>query len=207
MISYVLQGFLLMGSMIVAIGAQNAFVLRQGLQQNHVFWVALVCWLCDVLLCSLGIFGMGLLIQKSPMAMNALALLGAIFLFWYGLNALKRALKPQGMNLIGNAFAMSRQRVLMQTLAVTLLNPHVYLDTVVIVGGIGATLNTEQKLAFLGGGMTMSALWFFGLAYGSRLLLPLFRRPATWRVLDMMIAAVMWLIAWSLLRFVYQSFS
>ncbi|MDO5686032.1 MAG: LysE/ArgO family amino acid transporter [Neisseria sp.] len=197
-----IQGVLLMGSLIIAIGAQNAFVLKQGLLKQYVFTVAAICLLCDVVLATLGVFGMGSVMMRSPVAVKALAIGGALFLLWYGWNALRRALRPVGFVLAAaDQPAPSRRRVIAQTLAVTLLNPHVYIDIVVIVGGIGATLNTAHKTAFLAGGLLTSAVWFFSLAYGTRILLPLFRRPLTWRILDGLIVVVMWAIAASLLNF------
>ncbi len=195
------KGMLLMGSLIIAIGAQNAFVLKQGLLKQHVFAVAAICFACDVVLAAIGVFGMGAAMMRYPLAVKILAVAGAVFLLWYGIGAFRRALRPVGFIVAGMNQPTSRRRVLAQTLAITLLNPHVYIDTVVIVGGIGATLTHLQKIAFLSGGLTVSALWFFSLAYGARVLLPLFRRPATWRVLDGVIALVMWGIAASLLRF------
>ena len=166
-----LQGFLVSGGLIVAIGAQNAFVLKQGLRCWQVLPIVLTCFLCDFSLMTLGVFGLGTLIGASRVASVALALVGALFLAVYG------------------------------TLAITLLNPHVYLDTVVIVGGIAGTLSPAAKALFLCGAVAASALWFFALGFGARLLLPLFRRPLTWRLLDAVIGVVMWAIAFSLLRY------
>ncbi|MFB6349122.1 LysE/ArgO family amino acid transporter [Moraxella sp. ZJ142] len=200
-----IQGLLVSGGLIVAIGAQNAYVLKQGLLKNHIFWVALTCFLCDFVLISFGVLGFGSLISQSPMATIVLAIVGALFLFVYGLRALRSAISGSS----GLAIDSSQQQATIAatigtTLALTLLNPHVYLDTVVIIGGVAGTLTPEQKLAFLAGSLTASALWFFGLGYGARLLIPLFNKPVTWRVLDGIIALVMWAIALSLAMYAYQ---
>lgn len=197
-----LQGFLVSGGLIVAIGAQNAFVLKQGLRRWQVLPIVLTCFLCDFSLMTLGVFGLGTLIGASRAASVALALVGALFLTVYGARAFRAAWRGGAMMTADGAEAAgsARQAVLL-TLAITLLNPHVYLDTVVIVGGIAGTLSPTAKVLFLCGAVAASALWFFALGFGARLLLPLFRRPLTWRVLDAVIGVVMWAIAFSLLRY------
>jgi len=197
-----LQGFLVSGGLIVAIGAQNAFVLKQGLRCWQVLPIVLTCFLCDFSLMTLGVFGLGTLIGESRVASVALALVGALFLTVYGARAFRAAWRGGAMMTADGAEAAgsARQAVLL-TLAITLLNPHVYLDTVVIVGGIAGTLSPAAKVLFLCGAVAASALWFFALGFGARLLLPLFRRPLTWRLLDAVIGVVMWAIAFSLLRY------
>ena len=197
-----LQGFLVSGGLIVAIGAQNAFVLKQGLKRWRVLPIVLTCFLCDFLLMTLGVFGLGTLIGESRVASVALAFIGALFLAVYGARAFRSAWRGGAVMDLGTheAGGSARQAVLL-TLAITLLNPHVYLDTVVIVGGIAGTLSPVAKALFLCGAVAASALWFFGLGFGARLLLPLFRRPLTWRLLDAAIGVVMWFIAWGLLRY------
>ena len=198
-----LQGFLLMLSMIAAIGAQNAFVLKQGLLRQSVFSVALICFCGDLILSTSGVFGVGSLLMSSPVLAHILALCGALFLFYYGWCAFMRMRQPE--MLIAEENRHQNRSVLMQAAAVTFLNPHVYLDTVVIVGAAAVSFNTTQKAIFLCGCLCASALWFFGLAYGARLLSPLFARPVTWRILDGLIALIMWFIACSLLRYVFQA--
>lgn len=199
--SITLQGFFVSFGLIVAIGAQNAFVLKQGLLRQHVFWVCLICFLCDFILMSMGVLGFGSLISQSPIATLMLSLMGAAFLFWYGFRAFKSA--HQGTS----ALALDSQhqthtlgKTIATTLALTLLNPHVYLDTVVLVGSIASPLSLSEKYYFLIGAVLASATWFFGLGYGARLLTPLFKKPTTWRVLDTLIGIVMWAIAFSLVR-------
>ena len=186
------------GGLIVAIGAQNAFVLKQSLRRWQVLPIVLTCFLCDFSLMTLGVFGLGTLIGESRVASVALALVGALFLAVYGARAFRAAWRGGAtMSADGTEAAGSTQQAVLLTLAITLLNPHVYLDTVVIVGGIAGTLSPAAKALFLCGAVAASALWFFALGFGARLLLPLFRRPLTWRLLD----AVMWAIAFSLLRY------
>ena len=197
-----LQGFLVSGGLIVAIGAQNAFVLKQGLRRWQVLPIVLTCFLCDFSLMTLGVFGLGTLIGASRVASVALALVGALFLAVYGARAFRAAWRGGAtMSADGTEAAGSTQQAVLLTLAITLLNPHVYLDTVVIVGGIAGTLSPAAKALFLCGAVAASALWFFALGFGARLLLPLFRRPLTWRLLDAVIGVVMWAIAFSLLRY------
>ncbi|WP_298080739.1 LysE/ArgO family amino acid transporter [uncultured Cardiobacterium sp.] len=197
-----LQGFLVSGGLIVAIGAQNAFVLKQSLRRWQVLPIVLTCFLCDFSLMTLGVFGLGTLIGESRVASVALALVGALFLAVYGARAFRAAWRGGAtMSADGTEAAGSTQQAVLLTLAITLLNPHVYLDTVVIVGGIAGTLSPAAKALFLCGAVAASALWFFALGFGARLLLPLFRRPLTWRLLDAVIGVVMWAIAFSLLRY------
>jgi L-lysine exporter family protein LysE/ArgO len=194
-------GFALGASLIVAIGAQNAFVLRQGLAREHAGAVAALCALCDALLMSAGVLGMGRAIEAVPGLAPALALIGAAFLAAYGARALHRAWRPAALQAAGSAAPRSRAQVLAQAAAFTLLNPHVYLDTVLLVGGVGAQQAAgAPRAAFLAGACSASAVWFFGLAYAARRLAPLFARPAAWRVLDGLIGVTMWTLAAVLLR-------
>lgn len=199
MLSAFLSGFLLGGSLIVAIGAQNAFILRQGLLRSHVFVLCLVCALSDAVLIAAGVAGLGALVAAAPRLLAVVTVGGALFLFAYALFALRRALRPQAL-----AAARSGQgglkAALGACLAFTFLNPHVYLDTVLLVGSISATHEGAARAAFGAGAAAASFVWFFGLGYGARLLQPLFARPAAWRVLDLLIAAVMATIGASLLR-------
>ena len=194
-----LTGFTLSLSLIVAIGAQNAFVLRQGLRREHVGAVVAVCALLDVALMAAGVFGLGALVQSSPRALTVIAWAGAAVLVVYGLQALMRALVP-GQLLASEAGAgVPRAQAVRQVLLISLLNPHVYLDTVVLVGAVGAGQPAPLRPVFLAGAGLASTLWFVALGYGARLLTPLFARPAAWRVLDLGVAALMFGIAWGLL--------
>lgn len=200
-----LAGFLLGGSLIVAIGAQNAFILRQGLIRNHVFLLCFICALSDALLIAAGISGLGTLVSQSPMLIAVVTLGGAVFLASYGFLAFRRALKPGAMA-ADNSRGLGLQAAVMTCLAFTFLNPHVYLDTVVLLGSLSASYEGNARLAYGAGAITASFVWFFSLGYGARYLAPLFARPSAWRVLDAIIGVVMSLLAFSLLvRFIKQS--
>lgn len=192
-----LAGFLLSASLILAIGAQNAFVLRQGLRRQHVFAVCLFCGLSDTLLITLGVAGSGALAEAVPGFAIAMRYGGAAFLLWYGWrNAMSAWRGGAAMELDGKT--TSRLVPLIATLAaLTWLNPHVYLDTVVLLGSISAQY--DNRLAFGAGASLASVIFFFCLGYGARLLVPLFRAPRSWQVLDAVIALTMWTIAVGLL--------
>jgi L-lysine exporter family protein LysE/ArgO len=192
------QGLALGAGLIIAIGAQNAFVLRQGLRKQQVFVTALVCTLCDAALITLGVAGFGSVVARNPALTAVAAWGGAVFLFVYGLRAFRSALKPQGLEAQAGE-TRSRREAVLTTLAVSLLNPHVYLDTVVLLGGIGGQFAGSARAMFGVGAVTASSGWFFSLAYGAARLEPLFRRPLAWRVLDLLIGTVMWSIAASLI--------
>lgn len=187
--------------LIIAIGAQNAFVLTQGIRKQHRFIVALICSLCDALLIGCGVAGMGTLIEQSPRLLGFAAGMGALFLLIYGLKSLFSAFQTVQGLVQAEVKVVSRKQVILTTLAITLLNPHVYLDTVVLLGGISATFEGNGRYLFGGGALTMSFLWFFTLAYGSALLAPLFKKPITWRILNVAIFLVMWSIAFKLLAY------
>ena len=193
-----LTGLTLMASLIVAIGAQNTFVLRQGLRREHVLAVVLACSLLDALLMVLGVSGLGAAVGASPRLLGGLGLVGAVVLAVYGVLALRRAFAPQVLLARSEGQAAPRGRVVAQVLSISLLNPHVYLDTVVLVGAVGAGQPTGMQGAFLLGSCLASLLWFCALGFGARLLTPLFARPAAWRALDVLVAAMMWAVAWPL---------
>ena len=193
-----LRGLGLGASLIVAIGAQNAFVLRQGLRREQALLVAAICAGCDALLIALGTAGVGSLIAHLPGLARLMSLVGAAFLFFYGLSAFRRAVHPAVLKTASAPAA--RGSVAVMALSVSLLNPHVYLDTVVLVGGISAQYAAGPRLWFAGGAVCASILWFFGLALGAAYLAPLFRRPGAWRILDCGVGLVMWSIAAGLVR-------
>src|SRR5690606_10031608 len=199
MLSPFISGFLLGGSLIVAIGAQNAFILRQGLLRQHVFVLCLVCALSDAVLIAAGVGGLGMLVAHFPLLLTAVTIGGALFLFAYALLALRRALDPRALEAARGGEA-NLGAALAACLAFTFLNPHVYLDTVLLIGSISATHEGVARIAFGAGAAAASFVWFFGLGYGARLLQPLFARPSAWRILDLVIAAVMAAIGISLLR-------
>ncbi|SHH82713.1 LysE/ArgO family amino acid transporter [Marivita hallyeonensis] len=191
-----LAGFALGFSLILAIGAQNAFVLRQGLLRSHVFAVSLTCALSDAILIAAGVAGFGALTQAIPGLEFAMRLLGAAFLIWYGARTLQSAWRGGQAMQAGQA-AGSLRKALLTCLALTWLNPHVYLDTVILLGAVSAQY--DNRLAFALGAMTASFVFFFSLGYGARFLAPLFARPRAWQVLDVIIGLVMWAIAAKLL--------
>lgn len=193
-----LSGFLLGASLIIAIGAQNAFILRQGLLRQHVFILCLICALSDALLIAAGVAGLGTLIAQSPLLINVVTMGGALFLFCYALFAFRRALKPEVLH-AAKTGGGSLKAALAACLAFTFLNPHVYLDTVLLLGSLSARYEGSARMAYAAGAMLASFVWFFGLGYGARLLEPVFARPAAWRVLDVAIGLVMAGIGLSLL--------
>ncbi|WNB86196.1 LysE/ArgO family amino acid transporter [Cellulomonas sp. ATA003] len=187
-------------SLIVAIGSQNAFVLRQGLRRHRVGAVVLVCVLSDVALIAAGVAGAGAVVQSRPWLLDAVRIAGAVFLTGYGLLAARRALRPG--TLVPDDAAPSSTASLAgavtAALALTWLNPHVYLDTVVLLGSI-AQSHAGRQWWFAAGAALGSTLWFVALGYGAALLRPLFARPRAWQVLDAVIAVVMLALAGSLL--------
>ena len=193
-----LSGFFLGLSLIVAIGAQNAFILRQGLLRQHVFVLCLICALSDALLIAAGVAGLGTLISSSPALITVVTVGGALFLFSYALIAFRRAWRPQALHAARDG-ATDLKTAVAACLAFTFLNPHVYLDTVVLVGSLSAQYVGSERLAYGAGAMIASFVWFFGLGYGARLLQPVFARPSAWRVLDILIGLVMAAIGFSLL--------
>ena len=192
-------GLVLGGSLIIAIGAQNAFVLRQGLLRAHVALVVVVCVLIDVVLTTVGVDGLSASLGRNRLALEVLPIGGACFLGWYGLGAARRACSSQALSAASAGAGRSARGVLLQTLAVSLLNPHVYLDTVLLIGSVGVQQPAPLRPVFLAGVWTASAGWFASLGFGSRLLAPIFARPIAWRFLDALVAAVMWGIALTLL--------
>ena len=191
-----LAGFALGFSLILAIGAQNAFVLRQGLRREHVLAVVLVCACSDALLVAAGVSGFGALAERVPGLERVMRYGGAAFLLIYGARSFWAAWRGGAVLEAGHG-AGSLRRAVLTCLALTWLNPHVYLDTVVLLGSISAQY--EDRLAFGIGAVCASFVFFFALGYGARLLAPVFRRPGSWRVLDAGVGAVMWAIAANLL--------
>lgn len=193
-----LKGIGLGGSLIVAIGSQNAYLLRQALKREFVLTCIAICIICDMALIAAGVAGMGRLITEAPVLLFWIKVAGAGFLFWYGLRAARSAMKPSAMATADNNTATDRKTVVATMLAFSLLNPHVYLDTVVLLGSIGGQQAGDGRLYFALGAMLASAIWFSSLGLGARYLTPVFARPEAWRILDGIIAVVMWALAFSL---------
>ena len=184
-------------SLIIAIGAQNAFVLRQGIRREHVLLVVAICALSDLALIALGVGGAGLLFTAVPWLVEVVRWVGAAFLLLYGIFAARRALRPSRLTASDESAVLTRPSTLAVAatcLALTWLNPHVYLDTVVLLGAVAST-HGEWRWAFGAGAGLGSILWFSALGFGARLLAPLFARPIAWRVLDAIIAVVMGALA------------
>ncbi len=200
-LSVAIAGFFLGASLIIAIGAQNAFILRLGLARQHVFVCCLICALSDALLIVAGVAGLGTLISGNTLLLGIAKWGGIAFLSAYALFAFQRALKPQALDAENSAPDAGSLRVAVATcLALTFLNPHVYLDTVILLGSISTRYEETLRPLFAAGAVVASFVWFFGLGYGARLLQPMFAKPVAWRILDIAIGCVMLLIALSLLR-------
>jgi L-lysine exporter family protein LysE/ArgO len=187
------NGFFLGASLIVAIGAQNAFVLRQGLRREFVFAVSLICSLSDAILIAAGVAGLGALVARSGTLLVWVTAGGALFLFAYGIRSFVRAMRPEAMQ-AGEA-RLSLSAAVATCLALTFLNPHVYLDTVLLIGSLSGRYAGAARLAYGMGAGVASFVWFFGLGYGAALLQPIFADKRAWRVLDIGIGIVMWAIA------------
>jgi L-lysine exporter family protein LysE/ArgO len=189
MSSPLILGFIASFTLIAAIGAQNAFVLRQGIRREHVLPVVALCTVSDIVLISAGIAGVGALISAHPSALNIAKFGGALFLVGYGLLAARRAWRPSSLSPSEKAPARLIE-VLVTCAALTFLNPHVYLDTVVLLGAL-ANEHRDERWLFGVGAVTASAVWFVGLGLGARRLAGLFATPLTWRILDALIAVMM----------------
>ena len=202
MLTIFFKGFFLGASLIIAIGLQNAFVLRQGLKNRFIFAAALTASFVDVFLIGAGVLGFGYLIEQMPGLIDWITWGGAAFLFVYGLKSFISAFKPEQLD-DKKAKGMMKEGGTKETvlilLGISLLNPHVYLDTVVLIGGLSASYGEIGKYWFGVGAMLASFIWFFALGYGARLLSPLFAKPKAWQILDILIGIVMWGIALSLL--------
>jgi L-lysine exporter family protein LysE/ArgO len=213
------HGAALCASLIVTIGAQNAFILRQGIMRSHVGKIVLLCALSDFILIGTGVGGASVLVERYPVFVHAMLYVGLAYLAWFGINALRRAVRPghavldagvndendangsngatRGSN---NAPAQRALPIILMTLAFTWLNPHVYLDTFLLIGTAGAREPEGARVAFALGAMAVSGVWFVGLGFGARALAPLFRRATAWRVLDGAIGSMVLLLAVTQLR-------
>lgn len=185
-----LGGLGLGASLIIAIGAQNAFVLYQGIRRQNVLAVVLICTFGDIMLISLGVGGLGSLISKSAPLMLIATWGGAAYLLYFGVTSFRSAFRSESLSPGQPDNQPAQRSVMIKALAVTLLNPHVYLDTVVLLGSVSVQF-APHRLSFALGAMTASVIWFFSLGFIARLLTPLFRRPVTWKVLDILIGLIM----------------
>ncbi|ACE91557.1 LysE family amino acid efflux protein [Rhizobium phaseoli] len=185
-------------SLIVAIGAQNAFILRQGLRNEHVLAVCLACALSDAALIVLGVTSLQQIARLMPWLDPVMRYGGAAFLAWYGAKSLHSAVRSNAALAAAEAKTASFRQTLATCLALTWLNPHVYLDTVVLLGTI-STRYPGQQASFAAGAVTGSFLFFFSLGYGATWLRPIFSKPSSWRMLETLVAATMWIIAFKLI--------
>ncbi len=196
-----LKGFLMGGSLIIAIGAQNAFVLKQGLMRHQVLLTATFCSLVDALLIALGVGGFGQFFASSPILLSITKWTGAAFLFWYGYRSFHAILSTQRLHIDHAKRKPALKTTLLTLCALSFLNPHVYLDTVILLGSIGAQFESSARPYFALGAILASFIWFFSLCYGARMLERFFDSPKSWKMLDFVIGCVMWGIAFSLLFF------
>ena len=194
------QGLALSFGLIVAIGAQNAFVLRQGLRREHVGSVVLFCAVADAVLIAAGVLGLSQALGQIPGLARALALIGAIFLAAYGWQALQRARQVQRLTAAEGGGGLGQGAAVAQAAAFTLLNPHVYLDTVLLVGSIGAQQPAALRGWFIAGASSASLSWFVLLGFGARWLAPWFARPRAWQVLDGLIGLTLFVLSALLVR-------
>ena len=192
-----LAGFALGGGLIVAIGAQNAFVIRQGILNSHIFAVALFCSLADALLIWAGVFGLGVIIKAVPALATIMTYGGAAFLIAYGIFAFRRALNPEELK-TGETKVLSLKAALATCAAFTFLNPHVYLDTVILVGSIANARPPGEQIPFAAGATLASFIWFFTLGFGAKSLRKFLAKPNVWRMIDFTIAAIMFWLAYKL---------
>ena len=188
-----LNGLLVAFGLIMAIGTQNAFVLAQSLRREHHLPVAAFCVICDALLVAAGVFGLATILAQSPILLGVARWGGALFLLWYGTQALRRAFSASSLEQSAGQTARSLRAVMLSALAVTLLNPHVYLDTVLLIGSLGAQQSVPG--AYVVGAASASLLWSFTLALGAAWLAPWLARPGTWRLLDLLVAVMMYAVA------------
>lgn len=196
--SAVIAGFFSGAALIIAIGAQNAFVLRQGIRREHVLPIVAVCALSDAILIALGVAGIGTLVTAAPLILEIIRWAGVLFLVGYAIVAARRAIRPNAL-VVGGSDAISRTAAIATVLALTWLNPHVYLDTVLLMGTAASAQAPAVRPIFASGAATASFTWFAALGYGARLLKPVFARPMAWRVLDAFVGIVMLTLAASLL--------
>jgi L-lysine exporter family protein LysE/ArgO len=198
MLSAFFSGMSIGASLIIAIGAQNAFVIRHGLKRTSPVLIALICAACDAILILFGVAGLGTLIATSSLWTELMAWCGAIFLAWYGFKSFQSLWSEHALQ-VDNEVKQSRRNILLATLAITLLNPHVYLDTIVLLGAVGAQFEQSMRLYFTLGAITSSFIWFFTISLGAAWASPYLSRPITWKVIDLLTGVVMWSVGLSLI--------
>ena len=199
MLDIYLKGFIVTFSLIVAIGAQNAYVLKLGLLKQYVLLAVFLCILFDTILITAGVYGLGFFVQGNQLLINIIAIIGIVFLTFYSFLSFKSAFKNESLEIDGKTKTNPLKQVVGMLLVFTFLNPHTYLDTVLLIGGIGANIQNDLKIYFLLGAISGSASWFILLGFGARFLIPLFKKPVTWKILDISIGIIMLIIAYTLI--------
>lgn len=202
---FFLKGFFLSLSLIVAIGAQNAFIIKQGITRNHVFAMSGICFICDVILMGFGVFGVGEFLAKNIILNFLIASFGIAFVVYYGFMSLRSAFYHANPPKFLQSSHLSLKRAIGLSLAVTLLNPHVYLDTVFVIGASALGFSFDEKVIFACGALSASFLWFFGLGYGALKLSKFLIKIS--KLIDILIAIVMFCIAFSLICYVLNLIS
>ncbi|RUO38820.1 amino acid transporter [Aliidiomarina shirensis] len=201
LVSTFVMGMVISGGLIIAIGSQNAFLLKTGLTNNHPFTAATICFLGDFLLIGAGVFGVGALVSVDSVLGILLSITGTIFLIWYGSVALRSAIRGTG-TLVVEQSERSPSRLkttVLMAMAMTFLNPHVYIDTVVLIGGVTASLSQNLKPWFVAGALIASATWFYSLVFVAKKLSNVLNKPRAWQIINTLIAFLMFLIAAKLL--------
>ncbi|MGP2471133.1 arginine exporter ArgO [Yersinia sp. 2540 StPb PI] len=198
MLAVYLQGFALSAAMILPLGPQNAFVMNQGIKRQHYLMSASLCALSDIILICAGIFGGSALLSRSPLLLALVTWGGVAFLLWYGWGALMAAWRGGGSSSAAATGAQGRWPIVITLLAVTWLNPHVYLDTFVVLGSLGSQLLPDSRPWFALGAVSASIAWFFALALLAAWLSPWLNRPTSQRVINLLVGGVMWFIAFQL---------
>jgi len=205
MFSILLKGYTITFSLIVAIGIQNIFVLKQALKQKFIMPIVIICISIDIFLISIGVFGFGYIIKDNPFTLKIISFLGIVFLVSYSFISFYWAIKGKVFDDDKKEENKSLKQIIIFLLLITLLNPHVYLDTVLLIGSVGAIYETTQeKLLYILGALLASSSWFILLGYGSKYLIPLFKKKVVWRIIDLLIALIMLSIAYSLVPYLYK---
>ena len=201
----IIEGFLMGAGLIIAIGAQNAFVLKQSIKQEYRMFVALICSFSDAFLIAIGISGMGYIFNNHPIITQILSFTGALYLAYFSFKSFCSAYKGESMDITDDSYSpAAKKKIIITTLAITFLNPHVYLDTVVMLGGFGAARPYDIRPFFGLGAISASFIWFFLLAYSGKILSPLFKKKSAWRILDTLIGLIMAYISIKLIIFGLQ---
>lgn len=199
-----IEGLFLGSALIVAIGAQNAFVLRQGLIREHVFIVCSVCFLGDVLLISLGVGGFGTFFSSNIVVLLIIGWLGVLFLTFFAIRSFISARNANSLSVNKEEAIGNLPKTIGSAMVLTFFNPHVYLDTIVVIGGMSAQFENMGKVFFALGAIIASLIWFFSLGYGASKMAPIISKPSVWRIIDLIVGLVMTVLALSLLRWIWE---